>query len=261
MTFPLADSSEGYVINDIEGLDPVKATIVTTDFAQGDGVQLQATKRGPRTIILKLDLIPDYTTSTVRDLRNQLYSVFMTESKVSLRFVMSDGTSVDIQGVVEDFNCPLFVKEPMATITLFCEKSDFYDPVVRTVPGTTTSSTTEKLITYDGNVETGFLFRLSPKRTIDNFLILHTPPDGTLRQLEFETPSPLVSNDILEISTVFREKRATLRRSSTQSSVMYGVSPASDWLTLFQGVNRIRVYAAGAAIPYTIEYTNKYGGL
>lgn len=262
ITFPLQDPSEGYLINDIEGLDPVKATIVTTDFAQGDGVQLQATKRGPRTIILKLDLVPDFTTSSVRSLRNRLYTVFMTESKVSLRFVMSDGSSVEIQGVVEDFSCPLFVKEPMASITIFCEKSDFYDPVVKKINGNTSTLTNTIDVDYEGSVETGIVFKLFPNRNIDNFLLMQTPPDGTLRQLDFETPTPLVANDVLEISTVFREKRAIRTRPSQPStSVMFGVAPSSDWITLFQGVNRLRVYAQGAPIPFTIEYTDKFGGL
>jgi hypothetical protein len=38
-------------------------------------------------------------------------------------------------------------------------------------------------------------------------------------------------------------------------------SSVSTWINFFPGTNYIRVYADGAAIPFTIEYTTKLGGL
>jgi hypothetical protein len=71
----------------------------------------------------------------------------------------------------------------------------------------------------------------------------------------------LVAGDVLSINTVTGSKGATLTRAGVESSVLYGISPQSSWLELMPGVNTIRVYATGAAIPLSIEYINRYGGL
>ncbi len=39
LILPLDDVSSGYVVEEIEGLDPVKATLVSSSFAQADGEQ------------------------------------------------------------------------------------------------------------------------------------------------------------------------------------------------------------------------------
>ena len=71
----------------------------------------------------------------------------------------------------------------------------------------------------------------------------------------------LIADDVLVINTITGSKGATLTRAAVNSSVLYGVSAQSTWLELEPGENYIRVYATGAAIPFTIEYTNRHGGL
>jgi hypothetical protein len=66
---------------------------------------------------------------------------------------------------------------------------------------------------------------------------------------------------VLQISTINGAKGVTLIRGGAQSSYLYGISPQSDWLKFSRGVNQMRVAASGAAIPYTFQHTQKYGGL
>ncbi len=96
-------------------------------------------------------------------------------------------------------------------------------------------------------------------RTITEFTIYHTRADGQLRTTDVAVP--MVSGDILTISSIPGSKSAKLNHLGTVSSVLYGVSPQSAWLELIQGDNDIRVYAEGAAIPYTLTYNTRYGGL
>ena len=77
--------------------------------------------------------------------------------------------------------------------------------------------------------------------------------------LEFQYP--MVNGDILQLSTIAGNKFATLTRNSTLKSVVGGVSPQADWTQLAQGTNKLRVSISGAAIPFTIKYTSRYGGL
>jgi hypothetical protein len=83
--------------------------------------------------------------------------------------------------------------------------------------------------------------------------------DGTMGTMEFI--APLSANDVLTISTVPRAKGATLTRLGSDSSILYGIPGYSSWITLYPGENYLRVYATGASVPYTIEYTNRYGAL
>jgi len=260
LTLFLDDVSDGYILEDVEGLDPVKATLVSSSFANFDGTLFQSAKRESRQLIFKIGLEPyDYATQSVRGLRKALYQWFMTKRLVDLRFFMTDGTTVKILGRVEDFPAPLFAQEPLATITIICNDPDFTELTTDTVSGSTVSTSATFDITYDGTVETGILFTLNVDRTLGEFTIYCTGPDGVVTSLDFQ--ASLVAGDVVKISTVSGNKYATLTRGGTDSSILYAVSPQASWIELDQGVNHMRVYAVGAAIPFTIEYTTRHGGL
>lgn len=261
LTLSLQEVEEGYIISDIEGTDPVKATLTSSGFAKLDGEQFQSARREKRNIILTLDLEPDYSTSSVQSLRTKLYQFFMPKSRVSLRFFTVGAPTVDIVGIVETFDSPKFTKEPNATIGIICFDPDFYVATPVEIPGSTTSSSSEITHNYLGTVETGIVFELAVDRIMTEFTIYHRPSDDTLRSLTFSLATSLVAGDVVRISTVPGNKYATLIRSGVASSVLYGVSPQSNWINFFPGLNKIRVYTEGAPVPYSIKYTTKYGGL
>lgn len=259
LTLLLEDVVEGLLVEEIEGLDPVKATIVSSSFATMDGAQYQSSRREARNIKIKLGLEPDPTVDTVRTLRKRVYDFFMPKAPVDLRFFMEDGLTVDIAGRVESCDTPMFAEEPTVDISIINFDPDFLKLTPTVLTGSTTATTTETLVAYDGTVETGIEFVLSVDRTIGEFTIYHRLPNDEVRSLDFS--AALVSGDVLKISTVTGNKGATLTRSSVTSPIMYGISPQSNWTELASGDNHIRVYAEGAAIPYTIQYVTRYGGL
>lgn len=254
------DAETGYIVEDIDGLDPVKSTLVSSSFANQAGATYQSSKREVRNILLKLAFEPVWSINqTVRDLRKQLYRIFETESELNLRFYLSDGPSVEIGARKEDITAPLFVADPKATISLLCFEPDFIVPTPVVLSGNTVSTTTETNVTYDGDIETGIKFTLNVNRSVSEVTIYHRGPDGVVRSLEFA--AALVAGDVLTISTVRGSKGATLLRTGVTSSVLFAVSAQSNWIALDTGLNTIRVYAEGAGIPYTIEYITRYGGL
>lgn len=263
LTLLLDDVTNGYIVEDIDGLDPVKATLVSSSYAKKDGVQYQSARREARYINLKIGIEPsDYEFQNVRGLRNALYGWFMPKSKVNLRFYDTSLLVVDINGVVESFESKLFAKEPYVNITVMCEDPDFIEvepdnPVE--LSGNTVADSTEFFIQYKGTVDTGFVFELNLNRSLTDFTIYHRPPDGSSRALDFS--ASLISGDVLTISTVSGDKYVTLTRSGVTSSLLYGRSPESDWITLQPGFNYLRVYATGSPIPFDITYINRYGGL
>lgn len=258
LILPFEDVSDGLIVQGIEGLDPVKATLVSSSFAQLDGAQYHTSRREPRNIKFRLGLEPDYITNLVGDVRDRLYGFFMPKTEINLRFY-TYLERLNISGRIESFETALFTQEPAVDISIMCFDPDFYELTPVVFDGMTTDSLTETPINYIGTVETGILFKLFPQRTFSQFTIYHNPPDGTLRVLDFvETLSP---NDVLTISTVVGNKYVTRLRAGVEASKIYALSPQSNWIELLPGENNIRVYAEGLPIPFSIEYTTKYGGL
>jgi len=259
LSLPFADISGGYLVQKIEGLDPVPANIVSSSFARLDGEQYQSARREKRNLILTLELQPDYANETVQELRNGLYRWFLPPRNANFRFFSDENPLVDISGRVETFDCPIFTKDPVATISVLCLNPDFYEPVEVEIAGATTSGTVMGTIDYEGTVDTGIVFTLEVNRSITGFTIYHQPAGEQVRTLV--VAGLFVAGDVIRISTVPGDKYATLTRGSVVSSILYSISPYSDWTRLQPGENAFRVYAEGAAIPYTIRYTNKHGGL
>lgn len=259
LTLPFQDVSGGYILESIGGLDPVKATIVTASYATLDGTQYQSARRDNRNLILKLGFAPDWVMTTPKALRDNLYKWFMTKQQVELRFYEDDGLIVSAMGRVEDMKSPRFVAEPDATISVICFKPDFIGMTNELVSGNSVSTAAESTVNYIGTSETGFVFTLNVNRAISGFALYNRGIDNL--QYEMDFAATLAAGDIITISTVSGNKYATLTRGGVVTSILYGVSPSSPWLVLSPGANQLRLLVSGAAIPYTIAYTDKYGGL
>jgi hypothetical protein len=260
LTFQLDDEESGFVLQNIDGLDPVKATLTSSSFAGVDGAQFQSARRETRNIVFTVGLEPNPLTDTVRGLRARLYAFFMPTTKVNLTFYDDEGPDVTISGVVEDSPSTLFTAEPAMSISIIAFDPDFLGLVLGHIgDGMTTSGTASRLIAYPGSSKTGTVITLNVNRTLSAFTIYHQPPNDDLRTLDFS--APLVSGDVLTISSVTGDKGITLNRSGTVSSRLYGMSPQSSWIELMPGDNLITFYAPGAGVPFTIDYVSRYGGL
>lgn len=252
----------GFIVEEIQGLDPVAATIVSSSFAQLDGEQYQSSRREKRNLVMRLALEPGVDeASSVQAMRSTLYKYFMPKQKVRLRFFSIGFPTVDIEGRIESFDAPQFVQEPTATISILCLDPDFKSQYLIYQSGNTVGSVAETTLNYAGSVETGFLFKLNVNRPISEFTIYHRPASDSLRVMEFQTAEPLRAGDVISISTQPGDKYATLTRAGIVTSVLYCVSSQASWSNLFPGPNKLRIFAEGAGIPYTIEYYTKFGGL
>lgn len=256
----LEDPSSGFIVADIDGLGPVKATLVSSSFAGVDGEQYQSSRREARNIKIKLELDPDPAVDTVRSLRNKLYDFFMPKAQITMQWFLEDGLVVEIPGVVETCDPDHFAQEPTMDISIMCFQPDFYELSSESLTGLLTSDTELTYFDYAGTVETGVVITITANRNVDELTVYHQIPSGEVQTLTFDN-APLITGDVLTISTVRGDKGATLNRAGTVSSVLYGISPQSKWIELQRGNNGIRVYATGAGIPVGIQYVNRYGGL
>ena len=259
LSLDMEENDSGYQIDTIDGLDPVKANLVSTSYANADGEQYQSAKRGARNVKIKLDLDPDFVVNTYTTLRQSLYSFFMPKSRISMRFYMTTGLYVDIVGYVEEMSAPQFEQDPNVDISIMCFQPDFTDPRIITVEDFTVDDSTNTTIDYPGTVETGTVLTLNVNRILTSFTIYNMDEGGNLTELDFS--GALQSGDELVVSSMRGNKGITLTRAAVSSSFLYGRSAQSSWIEFAEGLNEFRVYAAGDPIPYVLEYIVRYGGL
>lgn len=259
LTLAVEEDDNPYQINDIDGLDPVQATLTSSSYAGSDGEVFQSAKRGARNIKIKLDLDPDFVAHTYTTLRQGLYPFFMPKSETKLRFYTDTGLYVDIQGVVEECSSPLFEQDPNVDISIMCYQPDFTDPRMVQIEGNTVEDTTPIVLEYPGTVETGTVVTFNINRALTEFTIYNVDEGGNLLQLDFD--GILQEDDILVVSSLRGSKGITLTRLGVSTSYLYGKSAQSKWIELSEGDNNFRIYAPGDPIPYVLEYVVRYGGL
>lgn len=252
-------ASTGYQLEDVKGLDPVKADISSSSFGQHDGSQYQSSRRGERNIVMVIGLVPDFVTNTVQSLRLDLARLLMPKRPVTLRMIDSDGSVVSIAGRVESFEAPLFTRIPKADISIICFDPDFKSHALTTKTGSSVTDITNTAIQYDGSVDTGFLFEMTVNRATNELALVLVNSMGESQRVDFAMA--LSAGDKIEIGSNFGEKGVWVTKDGLRTPALYTITPNSNFLVLSPGVNQFRVQMAGAAIPWSIKYYERYGSL
>lgn len=264
LNLPLGGSDSGIKVRNIEGLDPVKATITSSTFAKLDGSRYQQSRRENRNILLTMDLEPyagetENYGASVSDLRSLLYSWFMPKNNVTFKIYVDGSPKYLTTGMVESFESPLFTKTPQVVISIICFDPAFYAITDFGFSGTSVNNNIETILNYPGNIEAGYTLTFKPNRSINGFSIFNRRPDGYLASMDIQ--KDLYNGDQVIISTEPGNKYVSLRHNGAQSSILYSVGKGAIWGPLWPGRNFFRVYCSGASIPYDIVYKPKYGGL
>jgi hypothetical protein len=259
LRLPLLDASAGYSVREIDGLDPVTASLTSSAMAQLDGAQFQNARRDLRNITMKLGLEPDYVETTVQSLRAGLYSYLLPKLNVQLAFYLDDVLYVTALGQVESFENAMFSADPEVDISILCYDPDFYGVEEQTLNGFTVSNSDTETISYEGTSDTGVIFELDVNQTLHNFSVYNTTPDNEVQV--FNVAGSFLSGDILTINSIPGMKSFTLKRGGVVSSAMAYMDQTSEWITLKNGDNQFRVFAAGVTIPYSVTYTPKFGAI
>jgi Phage tail protein len=258
LLLPLMDSSGGYAVEDIQGLDPVKATFVSSSQAQMDGAQLHNKRREPRNILMKLGLKPDYVTNSVASLRSNLYRYLMPKSTVIFSLYSDDVLWGTTEAEVESLENNMFTADPVVDISLICYDPDFHAPSPTLIEAQTVSDATTQSIEYDGTSDTGIIFNIAFPRASSEIRLYNIRPDLIDNMLDID--GSFLLNDILTINTNKGQKSVTINRSGLIIPALYYLASGSSWITLTQGINQFRAYHSGTPIPFDLEYTKKYGG-
>jgi len=230
-----------------------------------DGAQYQASRREMRNIVLKIRILSIPGEANVQELRKQLYEYLLPKSNVKIRFTQDYISTFSIEGQVESFDAPIFVKEPEATISILCFDPDFYKEVTTSFSGVSviSGSTSYSNLNYTGSVDTGFIFTITANDSTNSFTLESTSSDNVLRKMTFtDNTGLLASGDKIIVSTVPGDKYVKRVRSNVETSILWALDRTSDWIRLYPGYNEVAVKTAVTINhPYTIVYTDKVGGL
>jgi hypothetical protein len=257
--------SSGLAVADIDGLDPVKATLVSSSFATIDGQRFQSSRRESRNIVLKLSMEPNYVTTTIQSIRDLLYRMFMTETTVTLIFTQSDGPDLEIVGVIESFDAPRFARDLLATVSIMCFAPNLLDKTPRSVNVPSASSTVATWFEYGGTVEAGTTISFTVGSIpMDWFSIAHVRPDGEVERLEFAGMT-LNPGDTVSIVSLPGEKNVTVRVESTTVEALWAMQPGSAWISLRPGRNGIALVTdwdvAMGGLTAKVDYIHCHGGV
>lgn len=253
-------------IREIDGIDPVKATIVSTELATGDGEVYQGSSVGARNIVMKLGLNPDWVDQTVSSLRRLLYRYFLPKAWCKLRFFSDDMETVDIEGYVETFQANMFSQDPEIQISVICHKPDFIAIDSTIYYGIVDDGSAQLEFEYTGTVETGFEVRVdqtvaNPAYTGPFDIVMQREPE--LAQIFSVNPATVDGTHYLKLSTVQNKKRiqTILAADGSATNLLLYVTDESVWPAIKPGMNLFSVGALETGQAWTMAFFNRYGGL
>ena len=270
----LTQNSEYDVIN-IEGLNPVGATINTYKIGVSDGEHYNSSYVNMRNIVLYI--VPKNKSNDIETNRLALYKYFRPKHKIRLYF-QHDSRDVFIDGYVETVEISLYSQLEQFQISVICPQPYFLD--ISTAQGDFTQienlfefpfaieeegiefsrfgQIDDIYINNDGEVETGLIISLYAFGSASGIeLYLNDTQYFKLGDLSLET------GDILTINTNKGEKSVTLLRNGTEINCINYVSKGSTWSTLDIGENKIsKIIGSGMeSVNIDVSYYIKYIGV
>ena len=265
-------NSNKFCLYDIDGLNPVTATINTTEFATSDGAMFNSARIGTRNIVLYVKIYPE-----IEQNRLLLYSFFKIKSDVTLYF-RHDSLSVYITGKVESFELDHFSNSQVAQISILCADPYFRAAETQTVefsnvialfefpfmnpPVGLEFSRIEKVktkIINAGEMPTGVTIQLYAKTSEVLNPVVYNLTNNTFFGLNFD----MNQGDLITITTHFNNKKVTLLRDGVETNILYAVQEGSTWLELESGENEIS-YSCDEGennLTVSVEYTALFEGI
>ena len=246
-------------ITNISGLDPVKASISTTQNSDNPGAAFTGSSLPFRNIVLTIRPNPDWIDWTVESLRKLLYLYFQSGLQVQLVFEDDAKPPVTIFGYVESFVGNQFTKDGTFQISIVCPYPYFtsLNPIV--ITGRTTNVYTPQVIDYDGDVETGVVVEVdSHAGQAKPSLVKVETGLGT-----FTVNNWIDANQKFIMSSVDGDKFVDNVRPA--DGLVIGlfdyVQDGSVWPTFDFGANSFSVITDAGSHDWTLTYYERFGGL
>lgn len=255
-------------IRNIDGLDPVKASVNTSPYGSIDGGSYIGSNVPSRNIVLTIKANPNWDDWTYESLRKLVYQYFMPKLATRLVFISDDIDPVEISGVVESCENNMFSKDPEILVSIVCPDPYFtaVDPIVLTGQ-TIDFGDTPAVVAYAGNVETGFKLKVSYAAGSSPLSLAVQMGDLGAPDTSYITIETTVdANKYFEMSTVQMKKYFQSVNVSggaiTNLLSKVGTQQGSMWAKLRPGNNKLSVITFSAGTQdWELSYYARYGGL
>lgn len=288
LTLDMKDPEEsGFFIQSIEGLNPPKANINTSDDATSDGSRYTSAKVNARNIVLRLGI---YDLSDAEARRLLLYKYFPIKKSIQI-IVVTDYRVVRISGYVESNEFNIFTKTPETAISIICPNPFFYALTQQTTmfSGTVSMfsfpfsneslvtpllqfgniiSNTEQSIIYEGDAPVGVTILIHATGNVGDITIFNTYTGGSffidaVKLFTLTGIGGLKNGDDVLISSSKNNKSIYLIRSGVTINILSCINKEADWLQLQPGDN-VLAYDASIGtelLHFTIQNDILYEGV
>lgn len=267
-TLLLADPGSIYSdklqITNITGLEPVKSTITTTQFASIDGGAFTGANTPSRNIVLTVKPNVDWSSMTIDDLRTLVYLYFMPKSLVQLVFEDDTKPAVTIYGYVESCEDTKFSAAVQFAISIICPDPYFtsLDPIVLT--GTTENSyAVQDTITYNGDIPTGIVVDVDAaagEPVAHTVQIQTVDPSVSI----FKATGSVSPHQRYVMSSEAGRKYVDIIRNDWPNAVISlldKMDTASVWPLFQPGDNPFAVITDTGHHDWTLTYYERFGGI
>ena len=270
---PASDMTTPYALVDIDGINPPKATINTSELALLDGAQFNSAKLQMRTINVAFVIQDDAQRNRVN-----VYKTLRTKHPIKVTYE-SETRNVHIDGYVETISVEYTDNPQKMTVTILCPYPYWSDAqaIVEDLSSIVGmfhfpfASTAEPEIVFgyidttasieienDGDVETGIVIELYASQEVTNPRIIDYETSEFI-QLDYT----MQAGDLITIDTRAGHKTAILLRDGVESSVFNSIARGSTWLQLAIGGSTYTYTTGGVStgLAVTIAHTNIYEGV
>jgi phage-related protein len=251
-------------IRNIDGLDPVKASVSTSPYGSIDGASYTGSSVLARNIVLTVRPNPDWDIWSHETLRKLIYAYFMPKKPTRLVFHSDDMNPVEISGIVESAEINQFSKDPEFVISVICPDPYFtsVDPIVLTGQ-TVRDGGAVVLVDYQGTIESGMIVKVTAV----------TAPNPT--QIGIQIGNPVISyfniaagvdnTKYFEMSSLPMKKfvqnidigSGVITNLLSQATMQEG----SDWPLLQPGENEFSIVTDQGVQDWELTYYERFGGL
>jgi hypothetical protein len=251
-------------IRNIDGLDPVKASVSTTQYGPVDGAAYTGSNVPSRNIVLTVHPNPDWDTWSYESLRKLLYSYFMPKRPTRLVFYSDDMDPVEIYGIVEGVSVNMFSKDPELLVSIICPDPYFtaLDPTVLTGQTVRPGGATVD-VDYNGSIETGITVVVSWVSGAAPTSIGIKIGDPTLPYLTIA--SSVDATKYFEMSSIrmlkFVENISLANGVSTNLLSKVQIPEGSSWPAIQPGINKFSVITDQGVQDWELTYYERFGGL
>jgi Phage tail protein len=263
LTDPGSPETDLIQITNIDGLDPVKASVNTSPFGSVDGEAYTGSNVLSRNIVLTLHPNPDWDNWTSEILRKLLYSYFMPKRATRLVFYSDDQVPVEIFGIVESVEANPFSKDPEFQVSIICPDPYFValEPTVLTGQSIRAGGTV-RAVDYNGSVEIGIGVKVTFASGAAPALIGIQIGDPEIAY--FRVNASVSATKYFEMSSLPMRKfvqNVDLSTGVISNLLSHVVQEGSSWPHLEPGTNEFSVVTDTGVQDWELTFYERFGGL